>query len=97
MPSWSAWRWPGCRREQKRRAIVLGIAAATVIRIGLAAITLQLLAIIGLTLAGGLLLLWVCWKMYRELRRRPATHAAADGAEDAAARRWCRSSSPTSR
>ncbi len=65
----------GLPGEQKRRAIILGIAAATVIRIGLAAITLQLLAIIGLTLAGGLLLLWVCWKMYRELRRRPAAHA----------------------
>jgi len=66
----------GLPTGQRRRAIILGIAAATVIRIGLAAITLQLLAIIGLTLAGGLLLLWVCWKMYRELRRRPATHAA---------------------
>ena len=54
---------------QKRRAILLGIAGATVIRIGFGAITLQLLAIIGLTLAGGLLLLWVCWRMYRELRR----------------------------
>ncbi len=58
----------------RRRAIILGIAAATVIRIGLATITLQLLEIIGLTLAGGVLLLWVCWRMYRELRRRPAGH-----------------------
>ena len=61
----------------RRRAILIGIGMATVIRIGLAAITLQLLEIIGLTLAGGLLLLWVCWKMYRELTRRPPAHAPA--------------------
>ena len=67
----------GLRREQQRPAILLGIGAATVIRIALALVTLRLLAIIGLTLAGGLLLLWVCWRMYRELRRRP--HAAAPG------------------
>ena len=65
----------------RRRAILLGVGTATVLRIGLALITLQLLAIIGLTLAGGLLLLFVCWRMYRELRHqghqarpgRPAT------------------------
>jgi len=66
----------GLPPEQKRRAILLGIAGATVIRIGFGAITLQLLAIIGLTLAGGLLLLWVCWRMYRELRRHG--HGGAD-------------------
>ena len=67
----------GLPAHQKRRAIIAGIAGATVIRIGFGAITLQLLEIIGLMLAGGLLLLWVCWKMYRELRRsRHAEHAA---------------------
>ena len=55
--------------RQRRPAIVLGIAAATVIRVALGAVALQLLAIIGLLLAGGLLLLWVCWRMYRELCR----------------------------
>jgi len=55
---------------QKRRAILFGIGAATVIRIGMATAALQLLDIVGLTLAGGLLLLWVCWRMYRELRPR---------------------------
>ena len=55
--------------RQRRTAIVLGIAAATVIRVALGAVALQLLAIIGLLLAGGLLLLWVCWRMYRELFR----------------------------
>ena len=60
----------GLPRRQKRPAIILGILGATVIRIALGAIALQLLAIIGLLLAGGLLLLWVCWRMFRELRRR---------------------------
>jgi len=59
----------GLPDHQKRRAIVAGIAGATVIRIVFGAITLQLLAIVGLMLAGGILLLWVCWKMFRELRR----------------------------
>ncbi len=58
----------GLPREQRSRAILIGIGAATVMRIGFALITTQLLAIIGLLLAGGILLLWVCWKMWRELR-----------------------------
>jgi len=52
----------------QRKALLLGIGGATVIRLLLAAITLQLLKILGLTLAGGILLLWVCWKSYREMR-----------------------------
>ena len=52
----------------RRRAIVLGIALATVTRIAFAAVTVQLLQILGLTLAGGLLLLWVSWRRWRELR-----------------------------
>jgi YjbE family integral membrane protein len=59
----------GLPRRQQRPAILLGIAGATVIRIAMGALALQLLAVIGLLLAGGVLLLWVCWKMYRELRR----------------------------
>ena len=55
-------------RRERRIAILFGIIAATVIRVALATVALRLLAIIGLTLAGGLLLLWVCWRMYRELR-----------------------------
>jgi YjbE family integral membrane protein len=58
----------GLPQNQRRRAILWGLAAAVVIRIGFALITTQLLGIIGLLLAGGLLLLWVCWKMWRELR-----------------------------
>lgn len=58
----------GLPKEQRARAILIGIIAATVLRIGFAAITAQLLAIVGLLFAGGVLLLWVCWKMWRELR-----------------------------
>ncbi|TDH60365.1 TerC family protein [Dankookia rubra] len=58
----------GLPADQRRKAIFWGIIAATIMRIGFAAVTAQLLAIVGITLAGGVLLLWVCWKMYRELR-----------------------------
>jgi YjbE family integral membrane protein len=58
----------GLPRDQRRKAILIGILAATFLRIGFAATTTQLLQIIGLLLAGGVLLLWVCWKMWRELR-----------------------------
>jgi len=50
------------------RVILIGIAAAAILRIGFALVTVQLLQIIGLVLAGGLLLLWVCWKLWRELQ-----------------------------
>ncbi len=71
----------GLPPAQRRQAILWGIGAATVMRIGFAAITTQLLAIVGVTLAGGLLLLWVCWKMVGELRRSHASeHAGAEGA-----------------
>ena len=69
----------GLPARQKRPAILLGIVGATVIRIALGAIALQLLAVIGLLLAGGLLLLWVCWRMFRELRR-PHGRAGVDRA-----------------
>jgi YjbE family integral membrane protein len=58
----------GLPSHQRWRVMVLGIAAATLLRIVFAAFTVQLLQIIGLLLAGGLLLLWVCWKLWRELR-----------------------------
>jgi YjbE family integral membrane protein len=65
----------GLPKEQRARAILIGIIAATVLRIGFASVTVQLLQIIGLLLAGGILLLWVCWKMWRELRA-PSHHGA---------------------
>jgi len=58
----------GLPKEQRTKAIIIGIVAATVLRIIFAAATTQLLQIVGLLLAGGVLLLWVCWKMWRELR-----------------------------
>ena len=62
----------GLPAEQRRRAIIVGIAAATVLRIVFAGVATQLLQVIGLLLAGGVLLLWVCWKMWRELREQSA-------------------------
>jgi len=67
----------GLPSDQRRKAIFWGIVAATIMRIGFASITVQLLSIVGITLAGGVLLLWVCWKMYRELRDGGG-HADAD-------------------
>ena len=66
--------------ENKAKVIFWGIAGAVVLRILLATVTLQLMAIVGLTLAGGILLLWVCWKIARELwpGRKATTNAAAE-------------------
>lgn len=58
----------GLPKEQRGKAILIGILAATVLRIIFAGLTTQLLQIVGLLFVGGLLLLWVCWKMWRELR-----------------------------
>jgi YjbE family integral membrane protein len=58
----------GLPKNQRNKAILIGIIAATILRIGFAAITTQLLQVVGLLLVGGVLLLWVCWKMWRELR-----------------------------
>jgi len=62
--------------EQRNKVIFWGVVGAVALRIGFAIVATQLLAIVGLTLAGGILLLWVCWKMYREVVRPPASHAA---------------------
>lgn len=69
--------------KQRARAITIGIVAAVVFRIALALIATQLLAIIGLLLAGGLLLLWVSWKLWREIDadRRAAKRAALAGSD----------------
>jgi YjbE family integral membrane protein len=73
----------GLPREQRNRAILVGIIAATVLRILFASITTWLLAIVGLLVAGGILLLWVCWKMWRELRTSAAeAHAAQEALAD---------------
>jgi len=69
--------------EQRRRVIFYGVGAAVLLRIVFAAVTVQLLQIIGILLAGGILLLWVCWKLWRDLRAPPQARPAADGAMDA--------------
>jgi YjbE family integral membrane protein len=61
----------GLPQEQRTRAILIGIIVATVLRILFAGMTTQLLKLVGLLFAGGLLLLWICWKMWRELRSSP--------------------------
>ena len=66
----------GLGTAQRRRAIVWGIVMATVLRVAFAGVALHLLAIIGLTLAGGILLLWVAWKLFREIY---ATRRGAPG------------------
>jgi YjbE family integral membrane protein len=68
----------GLPKSQRNKAILAGIFAATILRIGFASITVQLLQIIGLLLAGGILLLWVCWKMWRELRTSHHENAKED-------------------
>ncbi|MDX3973911.1 TerC family protein [Shinella sp.] len=65
----------GLEPAQRKKAILVGIIAATLLRIVFATVAVHLLAIIGLLLAGGLLLLWVCWKMWREL------HSSHNGEE----------------
>ncbi|MFY9684783.1 MAG: TerC family protein [Pseudolabrys sp.] len=58
----------GLPPPQRSKAILVGIVAATVLRLVFAAVAVELLEIAGLLLAGGILLLWVCWKMWRDLR-----------------------------
>jgi YjbE family integral membrane protein len=79
----------GLPAAQRRRVILVGVLAALVLRIGFALIVTQLLQVVGLILAGGLLLLWVAWKMYRELRHKPEDPATP--AHESAAVRPARS------
>lgn len=67
----------GLPPEQRKRVILIGIIAALVLRVGFALIATWLLGIVGLVLAGGLLLLWVAWRMWRELRNPPHNENAA--------------------
>ena len=62
--------------QYRARVIFWGIVGAVVLRILFAGLTTQLLQIVGLTLAGGLLLLWVCWKMYRQISAHAAQSVA---------------------
>src|SRR5918996_834269 len=58
----------GLPAEQRKKVILIGVLAALVLRIAFALLVTQLMQIVGLVLAGGILLLWVAWRMYRELR-----------------------------
>jgi len=72
----------GLPADQRRKVIMLGVLAALVLRIGFALIVTQLLQVVGLILAGGLLLLWVAWKMWRELKHgREGESAGSDEIE----------------
>ena len=68
----------GLPAKDRTRVIALGIVAATLMRIAFAAVTVQLLQIVGLLLAGGLVLLWVAWKLWREIRARRAEARAPE-------------------
>jgi YjbE family integral membrane protein len=65
--------------QMRRKVVFWGIAGAVVLRVLFAAITTELFAIIGLNLAGGIILLWVCWKMYREFRGGRDQHVVMTG------------------
>jgi YjbE family integral membrane protein len=60
----------GLPAEQRKKVIMIGVIAALVLRIAFALVVTQLLQITGLVLAGGLLLIWVAWRMYREIRHK---------------------------
>jgi YjbE family integral membrane protein len=60
----------GLPAAQRRKVIMIGVLAALVLRIAFALLVTQLLHIVGLVLAGGILLLWVAWRMYREIRHK---------------------------
>ena len=68
----------GLPAEQRRKVIMLGVAAALVLRIAFALVVTQLLQVVGLILAGGFLLLWVAWKMWRELRHASESAGSAE-------------------
>jgi len=66
----------GVAEASRTRVIFYGVGIAVLLRIGFALVATQLLALVGLTLAGGLLLLWVAWKMYREIRAMAPAHGS---------------------
>jgi YjbE family integral membrane protein len=67
---------------QRRKVILIGVIAALVLRIGFALVVSQLLQIVGLVLAGGILLLWVAWRMYREIRHKGESAGSDEVAGD---------------
>ena len=72
----------GLPAEQRKKVILIGVIAALVLRVIFALVVSQLLQIVGLVLAGGILLLWVAWKMYRELHHRDESAGSDEIAGD---------------
>ena len=68
----------GLPAEQRKKVILIGVIAALVLRIAFALVVSQLLQIVGLVLAGGILLLWVAWRMYREIRHQGESAGSAE-------------------
>jgi YjbE family integral membrane protein len=72
----------GLPAQQRKKVILIGVLAALVLRIAFALLVSQLLQVVGLVLAGGILLLWVAWKMYRELRHKGESAGSDEVAAD---------------
>jgi len=72
----------GLPAEQRRKVILVGVVAALVMRIAFALVVSQLLQVVGLVLAGGILLLWVAWRMYRELKHKGQSEGSDEVAGD---------------
>src|SRR3954451_17685557 len=68
--------------DKRKKVILIGVLAALVLRIAFALVVTQLLQIVGLVLAGGILLLWVAWRMYREIRHKGESEGSAEIAGD---------------
>jgi YjbE family integral membrane protein len=68
----------GLPAQQRRKVIMIGVLAALVLRIAFALLVTQLLQVVGLVLAGGILLLWVAWRMYRELRHKDESQGSEE-------------------
>src|SRR5437764_3048953 len=72
----------GLPTDQRKKVIMIGVIAALVLRIAFALVVSQLLQIVGLVLAGGILLLWVAWRMYREIRHKDESAGSEEVAGD---------------
>jgi YjbE family integral membrane protein len=73
--------------QMRKKVILWGLVAAVALRIAMAIVAVKLLAVIGLTLAGGILLLWVCWRMWRDISGSGKEHAAPDLKDNASMKR----------
>ena len=75
----------GAPLAMRRKVIFVGIGGAVVLRVLLSLLAVQFLQVVGLLLAGGVLLLWVCWKLFREIQQSAAEHAGTETLMEAAA------------